>query len=131
MIETVWNALNSPVAIAAIAAAVLWLFNRIYAARPDWRKWEPVIVAAVRWAEDVVPDDSANRAVQRFDRALQYVLKVYEQAHGQAASAKTVEELREGIEVVHSALSLPSGGLVPDAAAEASAAGGTDAEERN
>ncbi len=99
-----WNVLNSPAVIALLAGGLLWLLNRVYAARPAWQAFEGTIIAAVKWAEREVRDDTPNTALSRLDAALNYVLKVYEEARGRPADSKTEAELREGIQIVHAEL---------------------------
>ena len=112
--------MNSPAVIALLAGGLLWLLNRLYAAKPAWQAFEGTIIAAVKWAEKEIPDDTPNKAMSRLDAALNYVLKVYEEARGKPADAQTKQELREGIQIVHAELEA-SGNL--DATAPAEAAG--------
>ena len=102
--QITWSVLNSPAVIAVLAGGLLWLLNRVYAARPAWQAFEGTIIAAVKWAEKEVRDDNPNTALSRLDAALNYVLKVYEEARGKPADAKTEAELREGIQIVHAEL---------------------------
>ena len=102
--QAIWEALNSPVGIAAIAGLVLWLLNRLYAAKPTWQKYEGAIIAGIKYAEKQVPDDSANKSLARLDAALRYVLKVYQEVNNRSASAKEVAELKDGISIVHNEL---------------------------
>ena len=101
--ETVWTILNSPAVIAAIAAILLWALNRLYMAKPAWQQYEGTIISAIKWAEKHISDDTPNKSLRRLDEALDYVLQVYEQMHGQA-SAKVKAELREGIQITHADL---------------------------
>ena len=103
-LETIWNALNSPVGIAAVAGLVLWLLNRLYAAKPGWKKYEGAIISAVKFAEKEVPDDTPNKALRRLDEALKYVLKVYAEMTGKQAGPKVAADLKEGIQIKHSEL---------------------------
>ncbi len=96
-----WTFVNSPAAIAAFAAGLLWLLNRLYAARPLWQRYEGTVIAAIKAAEKAIPDDAPNTAIQRLDFALRYVLDVYESARSRPATAKEAAEFREGIQVVH------------------------------
>ena len=104
VIQVAWDVLNSPAAIALAAAGLIWLLNRLYAAKPAWQAFEGTIIGAVKWAEKEIPDDTPNKAMGRLDAALNYVLKVYEEARGTPADAKTKQELREGIQIVHAEL---------------------------
>lgn len=109
--QTLWNIMNSPVAIAAIAAAAVFALNWLYGRKPAWKKWEGTIVAAVRYAEKAVPDDAQDKAVARLDAALRYVLRVHRQmAGGETPTAAELQSLREGIELTH--LELEAAGLL-------------------
>lgn len=115
-LQVAWDVVNSPAVIALMAGGLLWLLNRLYAAKPAWQAFEGTIIAAVKWAEKEIPDDTPNKAFNRLNAALNYVLKVYEEARGKPADASTKQELREGIQIVHAELEA-SGNL--DAPAEA------------
>ena len=104
ILETIWTAANSPLAIAALAAVLVWALNKLYAAKPAWQAFEGTIIAAVKWAEKEIPDDTPNKALNRLNAALNYVVKVYEEARGKPADAKVQAELREGIQIVHAEL---------------------------
>ena len=103
ILETVWSVMNSPAIIALLAGGLLWLLNKFYAAKPAWQPMEGTIIAAVKWAEKEIPDDTPNKALVRLNAALGYVVKVYEQARG-PATEQVKAELREGIQIVHAEL---------------------------
>ncbi|MHC1597880.1 MAG: hypothetical protein ACXQT3_06165 [Methermicoccaceae archaeon] len=102
--ETIWIALNSPAGIAAMAGFLLWLLNKLYSVKPGWKEFEGTIIAAIKFAERQIPDDTANKSFKRLDTALRYVLKVYEEVQGRKPTKREVAELREGIQVKHSEL---------------------------
>jgi len=102
--QVIWNVLNSPAVIAVLAGGLLIVLNRLYAAKPTWQAFEGTIIAAVKWAEKEIPDDTPNKAFNRLNAALNYVLKVYQEARGKPADVKTQAELREGIQIVHAEL---------------------------
>jgi hypothetical protein len=104
ILRAIWTAMNSPAGVTVMAAVFLWLLNRLYAAKPAWQAFEGTIIAAVKWAEKEIPDDNPNKGFARLDAALNYVLKVYEEARGKPADTKTKAELREGIQIVHAEL---------------------------
>lgn len=104
ILEGIWSAVNSPIGIGAIAAVALWLLNRLYAARPQWQSYEGSIIAAIKFAEQEIPDDVPNKGLARLDAALRYVLQVYEEVNKRIASAKVVAELKEGIQIKHAEL---------------------------
>jgi len=103
-LQVAWDVVNSPAVIALMAGGLLWLLNRLYAAKPAWQAFEGTIIAAVKWAEKEIPDDTPNKAFNRLNAALNYVLKVYEEARGKPADAETKNELREGIQIIHAEL---------------------------
>jgi hypothetical protein len=104
ILATVWAAMNSPAGITAMAGVVLWLLNRLYTAKPLWAEYEGTLIAAVKQAEKLVPDDSPNKSLARLDAALKYALQVYESAKGRKATQAEVAELTNGIQMVHSDL---------------------------
>lgn len=109
VLQVAWDVLNSPAVIALAAGALVWLLNRLYATKPAWQAFEGTIIAAVKWAEKEIPDDAASKSLRRLDAALGYVLKVYEKSHGKPPDAKTLSELREGIQIVHAKLEAAGG----------------------
>lgn len=100
----VWDGLNTPAGVAAVAGVFLWVLNRVYAKRPAWKNLEGTIISAVRLAEKNIPDDTKNKSLARLDDALGYVVKVYETANGKKPSRKVRNELLEGVQMMHSKL---------------------------
>ena len=96
-----WSVVNSPVGVTVVAGAALWALNRVYASRPAWAKYEGAIISAVRFAEKQIPDDVETKGLARFDRALQYVLKVFEDVNGRRPKPREVADLSEGVRIVH------------------------------
>jgi len=80
--ETVWSIINSAAFITVVAALLLYGLNRLYAKRPLWQQWEGTIITAVKLAEKAIPDDTENKGLGKLDDALQYVIRVYEEARG-------------------------------------------------
>jgi hypothetical protein len=104
VLNTIWTAMNTPAGVTMMAGVFLWLLNRLYAAKPAWQAFEGTIIAAVRFAEKEIPDDTPNKGLARLDAAMKYVLDVYEEARGKPADTETTNELREGIQIVHTKL---------------------------
>lgn len=102
--ELVWTALNSPAVIAGLAAVVLWAINRLYAKRPAWQAYEGSIIAAVKWAEKQILDDTPNKAAAKLNAAMQYVLRVFEEVNHRRATDAETAELREGVQILHAEL---------------------------
>jgi hypothetical protein len=101
ILTLLWTAVNSPFGYMTAAAVLLWLLNRLYAAKPGWAAYEGTIISAVKFAEKEIPDDVPNKGLARLDSALKYVLKVYEEVNGKRATTQTAATLKEGIQIVH------------------------------
>jgi len=101
ILAAIWVFINSPAGITLMATLALAALNLIAQKKPTWAKYEGHIVHAVKTAEKAIPNDTPNAALARLDMALQYVIKVYENANGRAPSDKVVHELKEGINLVH------------------------------
>ena len=72
--------------------------------KPTWARYEGTIITAVKLAEELVPDGTPNKGLARLDKALAYVLRVYEHTTGKPADEKTEAELKEGIQLAHDKL---------------------------
>ena len=106
--DKVLEMLNTPIVIAALGALVLYGLNKLYASKPSWQKYEGTIISAIKMAEKNIKDDTTSKGMHRLDEALKFVVKVYESKHGKSPNAKMKEELKEGIQIVHSSLEQPS-----------------------
>jgi hypothetical protein len=102
MMDAIWTVLNTEAVVVTIASIVGWLLVKLYAAKPEWQKWEGTIISAVKDAEKTVPDDQPGW--QKFDKALKYVITVYSAIKGKRPSQKVEADLREGIHIVHADL---------------------------
>ena len=102
--ETILNALNSPLGITAVAAVFVIALNYLYSKKPLWAKYEGSIISAIKMAEKVIPDDVDNKSVKKLDQAMRYVINVHRKARGQMPTPKEIAELKEGISIVHSKL---------------------------
>jgi len=103
-LDIVWKAANSPAAIAAIGGLLAFGLGKLYLAKPEWKKYEGTIIAAVKKAEKEIPDGTAAGSLSKLDMALKYVIAVYEQTAGKTPDAKTIAELTEGVQVIHADL---------------------------
>ncbi len=110
VLQTLWAVANSPAVVTALAGILLYGINKLYLKKPLWEQYEGAVIAAIKYAEKTIPNDSANKSLQRLDTALQYVLKVYEQAQGRKATQAEIAEFTNGIQVKHA--QLESGGAV-------------------
>lgn len=101
ILSMVWAAVNSPIGISVMVTIVGWVLVKVYAKKPLWKPFEGTIIAAIKYAEKAIPDDSTNKAVKRLDEALKYVLKIHREVENRRATAEEVAQLREGIQIVH------------------------------
>jgi hypothetical protein len=106
---TIWSLLNSAMGVAVVAGVVLYILNKVYGKKPDWKKYEGTIIAAVKWAEKQIPDDVPNKAAARLDEALKYVLKIHAEVENRQTTAAELAVLREGIQIVHAELEAKDG----------------------
>lgn len=91
--NTIWEGLNSPLALMAIGAIVTWALGLLYRHRPGWKQYQAAVIAAIRLAEDTIPDDTGNRAPYVVDQALRYVLRVHEAAKKREATPAEIAAL--------------------------------------
>lgn len=108
LMETLWDFLNSPLGLMIVASLALWLLNRLYLKKPIWKQYEGTIIAAVKWAEKTIPDNTENKSVARLDAALKYVLRVHDATAKRAATAKEIGEFTEGVQIIHADLEAES-----------------------
>ena len=101
VLNTIWDLLNTPIGISAVAGGILLGLNRLYAAKPEWAAYEGTIISAIQFAEKMVPDDTQNRPIAKLNTALSYVLKVYDSTHKRKASKKLQSSLVQGIQIQH------------------------------
>lgn len=101
IITTIWTAINSPAAISVFAGAVLWLLNKVYAAKPAWKQYEGAIISGIKFAEKNIPNNTENAGLKRLDCALQYVLQVYAETEGKAATPAVIAEIKDAIPQIH------------------------------
>ena len=102
--EDVMALLNSPIAIAALAAVVLWALNKLYASKPLWEKYQGTIISAIKFAENAIDDDTENSGLKKLDEALKYVLNVFEEVNNRKATIKEEAELKDAIGLIHDEL---------------------------
>jgi len=104
--QTIWTLINTPAGITLIASVLLYLLNRLYAAKPLWQQYEGTIVSAIRTAEKLVPDDTPNRGLAKFDQALQFVIEVFEARNKRQPTVLEKAILKEGINLKHNELAI-------------------------
>lgn len=122
IVAWLWALLNTPAGITFTAGLLLYLLNRIYAAKPLWQQYEGTIVSAIRTAEKLVPDDTPNSGMAKFDAALQFVLQVFEARAGRTPTPTEEAVLKEGINLKHNELATAGALSVPVSAPSVSSA---------
>ena len=100
-----WEFLNSAVGVTIIATAGMVLLNKLFAIKPEWKKYEGSIIQAIRWAEKAtIPTGTANPHLWKFNVALQHVLKAYEDKENYKPTNGILQGLIGGIEITHARL---------------------------
>ena len=103
ILTALWTFFNSPLGIAIVAGVLLWILNKKFG--PElWKKYAGTLVAAVKWAEKQIPDDTENKGAARLDCALKYVLRIHEDMTGRTAKAKEIASFTEGLQIIHADL---------------------------
>jgi len=99
--EQIWDILNEPLVIVALAGLLLYALNRLYAKVPIAKKFEGAVIQAIREAERRIPDDTTNSSKAKLDTALQYVLKVIEKYEGRKPTRDESRQVLNAIEAKH------------------------------
>ena len=98
---TIWQIVNSPMGWAICGFIMLFIINKIFAAKPAWAKFEGPMISAIKWAEKAIDDDSENSAMQKADSALKFFINSYQSAKGKKPSQKIIEEVQLAFPIVH------------------------------
>lgn len=73
-----------------------WLDNNT-----AWVKYQAYIVDAIKAAEKLIPDNSGNTAIKRFNLALQMVVTAIERVENKRVPTALSDAIKEGISEVH------------------------------
>ena len=104
ILDLMWLFVNSPFGMAIVVTVLTGLGAKVYASRPQWKKYEGAIIEAIKYAEKAIPDDTENKAARKFDCALRYVLKIHNEVENRTAKPADVAMLSEGIRIIHAGL---------------------------
>lgn len=104
MTDKILEILNQPIVLATLGAILAYGLTRLHAAKPKWAKYEGAIFTAIKLAEKKIPDNTENKGLARLNNALQYVIKVYEEANGKRPSKTMEAEILNGIQISHARL---------------------------
>lgn len=95
---------------AVVTVAVRWLAGWwLTATGQKWLRYEGWVVTAVKAAEKAIPDDVANKGLQRLNFALVTFLKKYKEATGKTPDDEALAEIEGLIGVVHAELEAGGG----------------------
>ena len=99
--ELIWNIVNSPIGYTIGGFIILFIINKVFAAKPGWAKYEGPIISAIKWAEKAIDDETENAGMEKADKALKYFIKSYTEARGKKPSDKIIEQVQLGMPIVH------------------------------
>lgn len=76
----VWAFVNSPVGVAIVVAILSAILGVVFKRKPEWQEIfesnRGNFFDAVRHAESAIPDNATNKAAQKTDVALKFLLKL-------------------------------------------------------
>ena len=101
MLNTLWEMWNSPFGITVAATVAIYFLNIVFNRKPAWAAYKGTVIAAIRYAEKAIDDKTENKSLARLDEALKYVIKVIEEAEGRKVTGPELQEIKEGIQIVH------------------------------
>lgn len=97
----VWEFLQTGTGMMVSGFIILFMLNKIFDAKPSWKKYEGFMIAAIKQAEKWVPDGTGNKGLQKADKALKYFIESYEKAKGKTPSRKLLSDVQNGMPIVH------------------------------
>lgn len=101
----VMELLNNPAIIAFAAMVLVVILNFIYGKKPILQQFEGTFIAAVKFAEKMIDDNTENKGARRLDEALKFTIKVFKEKNkGKNPSPKIEQEMKEAIQVTHANL---------------------------
>lgn len=99
------DALNSNGAVALIASIGLFLLGKLQKGKPEvfsWlKKYEGAIISGIKQAEILIPDDTENKSLKKLDLALEYIIRVIEQAEQRKLSEAEKAEIENAVSAKH------------------------------
>jgi len=100
-VELAWKFLNSSLGITLVVSVVTFVMGKIFTAKPAWKKLViehgPSVLAAIKFAEKKIPDDSENKALARLDEALKYFMSI----EPKISAKLNAEIIKKAITAVH------------------------------
>ena len=91
--------------VAVIGLAVKMLASWLLTATGlKWKKYEGWAISAVKAAEKAIPDDTQNKGLRRFDKAMRLFLEKYTAATGVEPNDTDLAGIENLINIVHERL---------------------------
>jgi len=96
----VWTVINSPIVMTIVTVVVGILLNKLYQWRPAWKKYEPLIIEAIRYVEKSSSGEVDSKS--KLNMAVNYVLKILNERKKGQADNTVVDIIEDGIRLKHS-----------------------------
>jgi len=96
--------LNSNLGLMLIVLLGLAFVALIVKWKPKLAKYKGRCVAAIKWAENIIPDGTPNKSLRRLDAALDFMIKVIESREGRKPNAKIIDDIKDTLCLVHNQL---------------------------
>ncbi len=93
--------ISQPAVVTAIVGFFAWLVARMFVKKPDWQKYEGIMINAVKMAEKIIPDDSTNKAALRADQALKIFIQQYKKVYSTEPDIALVQDVQANLPLVH------------------------------
>ena len=87
--------------ITAIAGVATWAVAKLFTAKPEWKKYEGLLITAVKAAEKIIPDDAPNTSLARADAALRVFNERYAVAYGKFPTDAIITVARLALPIIH------------------------------
>lgn len=101
VVEMIWALANTSAGLVFLAGVLIYILNRLYAKHPAVRKYEGYLIAGIKHAEKVIPDDTENKALAKLDAALDYAIKLIEAKEKVELGKKAKAALAAEIPTIH------------------------------
>jgi transcriptional regulator of aromatic amino acid metabolism len=107
VLAQIWALLNTPAGITFVASLIVIVLNKVYAKHPAVRKYEGYLIAGIKYAEKIIPDDTENKSLAKLDKALEHAVTLIEAKHKIELSRKAKAALAAEIPAVHHRIDNP------------------------
>jgi hypothetical protein len=101
IIAIVSNAEFMNAVITAIAALASWGIAKLFAAKPEWKKYEGLLITAVKIGKKLVPEGTPNIGLQRAAAALTVFEQQYTAAYGKLPTEAILQVAKLALPIVH------------------------------